>query len=219
MKTPIFQILAAALAVAVAAGAPASARNRTPRPITPLAPSTAEDLQVLHRFGSCVAGRDAVRAQRLLAMDFRTPDYGSALLRFADSTPICRPPGVLRFSGVLFAGAVAEHLLRSRLEGGDLGARTALDPNLPPIAARDQMEMTGLCVVRAAPAPVAALLATDPAGPEEAAAIGALMPRIQECLAAGVAANLNRPAIRSLLALAAYRLTEHRRRNDAAGAG
>jgi len=40
-----------------------------------------------------------------------------------------------------------------------------------------------------------------------------------ECLAAGVAANLNRPAIRSLLALAAYRLTEHRRRNDAAGAG
>jgi hypothetical protein len=208
MKTAFFHGLAAALAIATVAGVPAGAQNRNHRQSTARAPTSAEDIRVLHRFAHCIARRNSVATQRLLAMDFHTTDYDMALRRLADRNSECLGEGRLRFSPMLFAGGMAESLLRWRLEGGDLAARTALDPNRPPIVARDETEVMSLCTVRAAPAEVAALLRTEPAGVQEAAAIRALTPQIRQCLAAGVRANLNRPAVRALLALAAYRLSE-----------
>lgn len=207
MKLLFYQLLAAALAVVGAASVPAGAQDRVHRRTAARAPS-AEDLRVLHRFAHCTARRHTIRARRLLAMDFRTADYERELVRLADVNSSCVPPGRLRAAAMLFAGGMAESLLRWRLEGRDLAARTAHDPNRPPIAARGETEVMSLCTVRAAPAEVTALFATEPASAQEAAAVRALTPHIRQCLAAGVTANLNRPAVRSLLALAAYRLNE-----------
>ena len=67
----------------------------------------------------------------------------------------------------------------------------------------------GICIVRAAPAEVAALFATEPASAGEAAAMRAVTPHLGRCLRTGVEAHFNRPAVRSILALAAFRLSEN----------
>jgi hypothetical protein len=53
---------------------------------------------------------------------------------------------------------------------------------------------------------VAAVLATVPASAEEAKAIAAITPKLAACVRQGAAATLNRPALRALFALAAYRI-------------
>jgi hypothetical protein len=58
------------------------------------------------------------------------------------------------------------------------------------------------------------LLASAPASASEEAAVRALRPRLAACLRAGLTAHFNRPALRALLALSAYRLVEHNRGRD-----
>ena len=197
--------LGLAAAVLAASGLPSlAAQNRSgnPGPAPRARPTTADDIGVLHRYSHCAARRDTIQVRRLLAMDYRSAGYIAALHRLAQRNAECAPPGSLRFGLLLFAGAMAESLVRWRLEGSDLASWTAPVANQPPLAARDETEVMALCTVRAAPAEIATLLATRPASDREAAAIRALMPPIGNCLASGVRATLNRPAIRSVLALA-----------------
>ena len=103
---------------------------------------------------------------------------------------------------------MAEALLLEDLRGEDLGRRVALDPGRPPLRANGETELMGICIVRAAPAEVAALFATEPASAEEAAAMRAVTPHLGRCLRTGVEAHFNRPAV-LVLALAAFRLSEN----------
>jgi len=210
MKRAVFQGLAAALLAAAGLTPLVAQRSGNSGPAPRVRPTSAEDIRILHRYSHCAARRDTIQVQRLLAMDYRSADYGVALRRIAGRNAECLPPGRLGFGAMLFAGAMAESLVRWRLEGDALAAWTAPVSNQPALVARDQTELMALCTVRAAPSEVAALLATRPASDEEAAAIRALTSRIGACLASGVRANLNRPAIRAVLALAAYRLVEAR---------
>ena len=128
----------------------------------------------------------------------------------------------LRFSRLPFAGGMAEALLGSDHGLGDLAARVALDPALPPLRARDELEVMSICVVRAAPGEVASLFATQPASDAENAALRAIMPRAGQCLTAGASLRLNALSMRSMLALAAWRLDQHNRASApirTAGAG
>jgi hypothetical protein len=173
-------------------------------------PSRPEDIRILHRFAQCVAERQPGRARAILADDYRTPAFDRRIRHLALVNRSCAPDGALMFGQLLFAGDLAEALLTERLGRGDLAPLVAFDPAAPPIEARNELELMSLCTVRAAPAEVAALLATEPATERETAALRGIMPRLDRCLSAGASARVNRIALRALLALAAYRLGQHR---------
>lgn len=173
----------------------------------PAAPSAPEAIRDLHDFARCIAERRTVPVRRLLAMDYRSAEYGPALRRIVTRTG-CPGTGQFRANGRFLAARMAEALIRERMRGASLATLVTHDPSRPALQARDEGELMSLCVVRAAPADVATLFATQPAGEAEAAAIGALAPRIGECLTAGATGRFNRSGLRSMLGLAAYRLAE-----------
>lgn len=201
----VFPAAIAALAFAVTA-IPASAAPRE----GPIEWSDAPRSQrELHEFAACVAAGETRQARAVLAMDYRTPEYNRAMMRLLQGGRYClhhsRLGGNLRF----FAGRIAEALLVRSLRGGALAQRVAHDPAMPPIQARDETELMAFCTVRAAPAQVAALFATRPTSAEEVAAIHALTPQVAQCLPAGATGHFNRAALRSILDLAAYRLSAY----------
>lgn len=198
--------IASALLLGLAGATAAAARENVRLDAEP---SSAEHIQILARYSRCVAHEWPGQARRILGMDFRTERYLRDLRRLAFENSRCLGHGALRFSPLLFAGGMAEQLLRERQALSALPAHVALDASRPPFAARDETEMMSLCAVRAAPADVAALLQTEPASRAESDALAAIAPRLAECLGTGNQVRVNRIAARSLLALAAYRLGDH----------
>jgi len=172
-------------------------------------PASAEDRAVLHGFAQCVASRRARQARAVLAGDLRDEATERALRQVAIDERTCLMGGRLNFPSLLFAGGMAEVLLRGDAPRGTLAGRVALDPARPPLQARDDMELMSLCVVRAVPAGVEALLSTSVGSAEENAAIAAVSPNVGECLTEGVNARVNRAGLRAMLTLAAYRLVQH----------
>jgi hypothetical protein len=172
-------------------------------------PSRPEHVQMLARFSRCVAHQWPDRARWVLGLDIGTDRYQRELRDLAFGSASCLHNGGLYFSPVLFAGGLAEQLLRERAALNALPAHVGLDSSRPPVAARDETEVMSLCAVRAAPGEVAALLRTEAASREEGEALAAIAPHFAQCLGTGNQVRLNRIAARSLLALAAYRLGEH----------
>ncbi|HEY5711075.1 MAG TPA: hypothetical protein VIT38_04195 [Allosphingosinicella sp.] len=187
----------------------------TPSRFTPLEGivSTPRDIRILHAFSACAVrhqfGRDRGRA--VLAMDPTTEEYRQAILAQAGRSSHCLPGNGsrMRFRALPFAGGMAEALLVSDRSLGDLAARVAFNPSLPAFRAHDELEVMSVCVVRAAPGEVAALFATQPASDAENAALRAIMPRAGQCLTAGTRLRVNALSMRSMLALAAWRLDQH----------
>lgn len=177
-------------------------------------PAKPEDLRMLHDYARCVAEENPSQAGRILKLDYRKDEYRRSLGNLAGGRTGCAKfDGRLRMAGVLLAGSFAEALLPRALAGRPLAAAAAPDPAKPPLAARDDGEYLGLCAVRSMPDRVAGLLATVPASDEEKRAVAAIAPGLSPCLRAGAAATVNRPGLRALLALAAYRIVSQ------AGAG
>ena len=173
---------------------------------------------MLHDFSRCVVEANPSQATRILKLDYRTDSYRRSLRNLARSPRHCAPlGGRLRMAGVLLAGAFAEAMLPRALAGRTLAAGVANDPARAPIGARDDGEYLGLCAVRSMPEQTAALLATAPASEDEKRAVAAITPGLSPCVRAGGAAKVNRPALRALLALAAYRIATQS--GPAAGAG
>lgn len=203
----LFKLSLAMILSAAALGASASAQQR---PRLDRDATTPEEIRILAQFSNCVARFNRERSRALLALDYRTDQYRRERLRLAAANSLCVPiGGRLAFGGVLFAGALAENLLRRGGAVADLGAFVALDPARPAIASRDETELMALCVVRASPAKVSALLQTPPASEAEGAALRILMPELNSCLSAGSSVRVNRLSSRAILALAAYRLVDH----------
>jgi hypothetical protein len=166
-------------------------------------------IQAMHNFGRCVADRNPEAARKVLAMDFRTKESGKAVERLARGHNYCVPiRGKLAFSGILFAGGLAERLLEVGSTRQALIRQLAYDPAQPPVEARTESEAMAMCMVRRATGDVVALFGTTPATDEEKEAIGKLTPAVGQCLASGQTMRLNRQGLRSLLSLAAYRLTQ-----------
>jgi hypothetical protein len=198
--------LLAGLALASATGS-AIAQDRTQSP--PPEPR-AEDLLALRQFARCAVLNDRRRAAALLVDDYTSETYGIALRRLVTGNNSCLPPGSrLQFGGVLFAGNLAELLLRRTAPRGTLAERVAYNAAAAPIRARSEGDVMSMCVVRAAPVEIDALLDAAPGSAEETAAVRAITPQIGPCLVSGVAMRFNRPGLRAVLALAAYRLVRH----------
>jgi hypothetical protein len=166
-------------------------------------------VRVLDTFSRCIAESWPDRAAAILALDFQTEEFRRRVRAFAQGVEDCAPDGMLAFSALPFAGIMAEALLPRRLAGRDLATAVAFDPARPPLVARNETELVGLCVVRTDPAKAAALLASLPHTAEENAAFGVLMPEVSGCLAAGARLRVDRLGLRAVLALAAYRLADN----------
>jgi hypothetical protein len=169
----------------------------------------------LHRYANCIAQDRSQAARALLALDFRTRGYGRAMVQLARNDGFCEGAAEAErsfgSSGLLFAGALAEALLRRDLAGRELAPRVAYDPARPTIEARNGGEVMAICVVREDAGATSRLLASGPATAEEVAALRAMSAVLSGCVPARSEARFTREALRAVIALAAYRLVQHNR--------
>ncbi len=196
----------ALITVALIGAVPASAASRADQQYA---------VARLHHFARCAVDSRGPQVTQLLRADYRTKDYDKRMRREIDRSDTCLRFGQLRFSMMLFAGAIAEILVEREPGGVAASLRMPVDPSLPPLVAHSEADVMALCTVRAAPDPSALLLASQPMSPEEAAAVGMLLPSLRTCLVSGANAKLNPAAVRALIALAAWRTADHRAQNGA----
>jgi hypothetical protein len=164
-------------------------------------------IQALHNFGACIVGRTPQGARELLAMNYNSPDYQKRLRRYLKGHDYCVAfDGSIGSRAILYAGSLAEALLKSDLRSSELSRRLAFDPHREPIAARSPSEAMALCTVLKAPDVTARIFDTEPATSDEVQAMKPLGGVLTQCLKQRTQMTLNKPALRSLLALAAWRI-------------
>jgi hypothetical protein len=171
--------------------------------------NTPEDIavQALHNFGACIVERNPRAARELMDMDYRSPEYQKRLRDYARGHDYCIPfNGRLASSELLLAGSVAEALLKTDVKAAELPQDLAFDPAREAIPARSESEAMALCTVLKAPEVTANIFKTEPATDAEIAAMKPLGGVLGECLKKDTKMTLNKPALRSLLALAAWRV-------------
>ena len=174
------------------------------------AAQSTDDLAVraVHNFGACIV-REAPTgaAEKVLELDYRSEEYQKRLRAMAKGHDRCIVRGWrLGSSQMLVAGAMAEALLKSEVKAKELPKRIAYDPARPAIKARSPTETMALCAALQAPQATARLLRTEPTTKEESEAMNAVAPVLTECLRKDVKLTLNKPALRAVLALAAWRI-------------
>lgn len=167
-----------------------------------------EDVRTLVEFARCVGGRRGPEATAILALDYRSAAYDQRARSLASRGWACTPDRPLRFSGMIFAGGLAEGLLPGLLNGADLQARIAGNRGRSARRGDQSLDAIGLCVVANNPSGVATLLATAPASAEEARVAQDLTPSVARCVTPGEVARINQPMFRALAAIAAYRLLQ-----------
>ncbi|HKP35089.1 MAG TPA: hypothetical protein VJT70_09970 [Sphingomicrobium sp.] len=164
-------------------------------------------IQAVHNFGACAVSRTPQGARELLAADYRAPDFQARMRAYLKGHERCIPfNAAIGSREVLFAGSLAEALLKADVKRSQLPQRIAFDPQREVIAARSPAEAMALCTVFEAPQATARLFETEPATPEEDQAVNPLAQVLPKCLRKETQLTLNKPALRSLLALAAYRI-------------
>jgi hypothetical protein len=164
-------------------------------------------IQAVHNFGACVAEQTPRGAREVLALDFRSDEYQKKFRAMLKGHDRCIPfDARLGTARLLFAGAMAEALLKFDVKSVELPQRLAYDPTREMIEARSPLEEMALCTVMQAPQATAKLFATEPATSEETGAMQPLGGVMTECLKKDMKAEINKPALRSLLALAAGRI-------------
>jgi hypothetical protein len=164
-------------------------------------------IQAVHNFGACVAGQTPRGAREVLALDFRSDEYQKKFRAMIKGHDRCIPfDARLGTARLLFAGAMAEALIEFDVKAGELPQSLAFDPAREAIQARSPLEAMALCTVMKAPQATAKLFETEPATDEERQAMQPLGGVLGNCLKKDTKAELNKPALRSLLALAAWRI-------------
>ncbi|WP_157190077.1 hypothetical protein [Novosphingobium sp. Rr 2-17] len=167
------------------------------------APSEPLALEALHNFAACAVKRTPEGALKLLSLDPESPEFQKARLRFAKGHSMCAGGGNrLGFSGLILSGDLAEAVIATKYPAGGLVAAAAR-ANPTPV---NTVEAIGICVAKAKPAQVSAVLATVPASEAEVAALQSTADVLPGCVPAGKTIKLNRPAVRAIYALGAYRV-------------
>ena len=217
-------LLVLALGFAVQAQQPAPAPQQPPlrtesvggRNITPAHDTYDEDFFAsdarariaIQSYGSCAASRSGSAATDVLRRDFTTRQYQQALQVLSRNNQDCfRRRGRMRSSNLLFAGAMAEHLIEQSPE--PLNARLARAASRPAAQAFSASDRMAGCIVRSVPDDVARLFATEVASESEMAAAQALAPAAAQCNAGGQPIQISPAGLRAMLATAAFR-TLHR---------
>jgi hypothetical protein len=169
----------------------------------------AEELAVhaLYSFAACAVQRTPEGARALLAMDYRSAEYHKRLRAYMKGHEDCIGRGArLGASQLLIGGSLAEALLKSDFPASQLPQRLSFDPQREVIEARGEGEAMAVCTVMQDPQTAAKIFDTEPATGDEANAMKPLGAVLVQCLKQGTQMTLNKPALRSLLALAAWRI-------------
>jgi hypothetical protein len=166
------------------------------------------EVQAVHNFGACIVGYTPDGARRVLSLDYRSSDYERQLYALAKGhDDRCLLGGWrYKFAPSLVAGAMAEALLKSRVNSAELPKQLAFDPSRQPIEARGPLEEMALCAVMKDPQETVRIFGTEPATTAEAEAIRPMTGVLTKCLKKDTQVELNKPGIRALLALAAWRV-------------
>lgn len=192
----------------VAATAPANAQDVVG------SKSDVRGAQALQSVGHCLASERMAWSEEMVVLDYRSDRYRTLAKRLREYAPACNEfRRGLRTSGLIFAGAIAEGVLIEKGLLAELGDHVAYDPAMPAIEAMSAEDVFAYCVVRKAPEAVAALLETTITSDEELAQLKAMAPVLPTCVPEGQKPAFTREALRSLFALAAYRLYAHRQRH------
>lgn len=208
MKRRIITLFAATVMVAGPVHAQ-DGEEGSPR-VTPLA------AQAMYNFAGCVVENSRSGVVKLLAKDYRTEEYREDIRKMAKGHDRCTPGNKLGFSGLIFAGNLAEHLLTNRFADAALSADLARDRSETPIEARSTTEAISMCIVMRAPKESVALFRTEVMSDAEKAVLTAIAPQLPNCVKQGTQFKTNRSGLRALLALAAYRIAVTSK-TDAAG--
>jgi hypothetical protein len=165
--------------------------------------ATPEARVALAKFAGCVVKNSPETAHSALTRDFRSTSYRSQLQALVRNNEHCFERGMMRAGGLPFAAAMAEHLLKA--DPAPLAGRLAAAANGKAAPEYGESDATAMCVVKSAPAEVAALIEAPVAGPAEAAAATALAAPLGRCVKGGDL-DTNAYGLRSILATASYRL-------------
>lgn len=167
----------------------------------------ARDLQLI---GQCLAADRPEWAQEYVVIDYRSDRYHSLGKKLRERAERCDNfRRGIRPSGLIFAGALAEGLLREEGLLEALPAHVAYRADLPSVEARSGEDVFGYCVVRKQPDLVAELLGTETMSDEEMTSLKALAPILPTCVPQGQETKFTRESLRALFALSAYRLHAH----------
>lgn len=158
----------------------------------------------IQSYGTCVASRSAGAAAEVLTRNFQTRQYQQGLRVLSRNNEDCfRRRGRMRSHNLLFAGAIAEHLIEQAAE--PLNARLALAASRPAIQAFSPTDGVAGCVVRSVPDDVARLFATEVASEAETAAAQAFTGIVARCNTEGRPIEISPAGLRAMLATAAFR--------------
>jgi hypothetical protein len=167
-------------------------------------PSTDLALQALRNYAVCAVKRTPDGAAKLLNLDANGAPYRAELTRFAKGHSYCMNSGRFQFGGLPFQGALAEALIAQRYAASRLASAVAAAP--AELKGRTEPEAIGMCLVRRLPDVANALLASQPASDQEHAALNQTVEVLPGCVVSGMTIKMNRPAVRAMMALGAYRL-------------
>ena len=163
--------------------------------------------QAIRNFGICVVEHTELGARRVMAMEYGTRGFSRALARIAKGHDYCAPGAEMKFDVMLMGGSLGEALIRKDVgRDGLIRAVAAVQARPDPIKAVDAVEGVGLCMVMANPAAVYDLFETEPATPGAEQAFRALGGDIVNCVPQGQQMRLSRLGLRSILAIASYRI-------------
>ena len=162
--------------------------------------------QAIYNFAGCVVEIGRPGAVKLLSKDYRSKDYQEDIRKIAKGHERCAPNSKLGFSGLVFAGNLAEHLLADQFTDAALATDLGRDRTATPITARGTLETISMCIVMSAPQQSVALFDTEVMSDAERDAMKALAPQLSACIRQGTEFRTNRVGLRALMALAAYRV-------------
>jgi hypothetical protein len=158
----------------------------------------------IQSYGACAASRSGTAARDVLMRDFTTRQYQQGLQVLSRNNQDClRRRGRMRSSNLLFAGAMAEHLIEQSSE--PLNARLARAASQPAVPAFSPTDRVAGCVVRSVPDEVARLFATEVASEAELSAAQALGPVMGQCNTERRPLSVSPAGLRAMLAAAAFR--------------
>ena len=158
----------------------------------------------IQNYGACAAGRSGSAAADVLTRDFRSRQYQQGLRVLSRNNEDCfRRRGRLRSHNLLFAGAMAEHLIEQPAE--PLNIRLARAATRPATQAFSPTDRIAICVVRSVPDDVARLFATDVASDAETQAAQGLTAIVVRCNREGHQLQVSPAGLRAMLATAAFR--------------
>ena len=169
-------------------------------PPEPVNVPEAEAVRTMHAFAGCVVREKTGEARAALAMDFRARARHRRLQDLARSTRNCFRRNWMGMSDLLFAGSLAEQLYLRDYRSADPAALVAAAS----FEERSRSERLANCVVRHSPSAARAVLDTPVTSDQEGIALDRLRPAIGACLQGAEEVRLNRPGLRSLVALSLF---------------